>query len=78
MDHVAKNQRLKLGDRLNAISREFVNQQNAIIVKLRARSWDEVPKEVRDKAVANYKRALGTATAQAQGSAIVGARESYK
>lgn len=79
MDRVAKNQQLKLGDRLNAISNEFVAQQNAIIVKAHARSWQEVPEEIRKKAVANYQRALATAAAQAQGSAIIGRVEgSYK
>lgn len=80
MDRVARSQQLKLGDRVNEISREFIRQQATLIKQAGARSWSGVPQAVRDRAVANYQRALGTATAQAQGSAIVGARAtgSYK
>lgn len=78
MDRVARNQRLKLGERLNEISREFVRLQAAIKQRVGAREWMDVPAEVRKKALADYQRALGTATAQAQGSAVVGVRESYK
>lgn len=77
-DAIARNQRVKLGDRLNAISNQFLNLQHQVMAKYGVRSWDQVPPEVRNRAVADYKRALGTATAQAQGSAIVGQRESYK
>jgi hypothetical protein len=73
-DRIAKNQGLKLGARLNAISEQFIQTQNAVIVRLHARSWGEVPQAIRDKAVLDYKRALSTAAAQAQGSAFVGSR----
>ncbi len=75
---IAKNQQLKLGERINLLSAEFVNVQKQVMAKFGVREWASVPAEVRNKAVADYKRALATATAQAQGSALVGVRESYK
>lgn len=79
-DAIARNQRIKLGDRLNAISSRFVETQRQLIAAFRAGSWEGVPADVRKKAVADYKSAIARATAQAQGSALVGARAegSYK
>lgn len=78
-DQIAKNQRMKLGDRLNAISARFVQTQ-AELVKVFGRTWDDVPPDVRTRAVNEYKRAIATASSQAQGSALVGVRAvgSYK
>jgi hypothetical protein len=77
-DQIAKNQRVKLGDRINAISQRFVAAQQDIERKYGTTRWADVPADVRAKWLSDYKRALGTANSQAQGSAFVGVRESYK
>jgi hypothetical protein len=77
MDRVAKTQALKLGDRVNAISSRFVQTQAALQKTYGVTHWQDVPSDQRNKAVSDYKRALATATSQAQGSALVGVRESY-
>lgn len=78
-EQIAKRQSLKLGDRLNAISARFVETQRQLI-KVFGDSWDDVPADVRSKAVAEYKRAIATASSRAQGSALAGVRAvgSYK
>lgn len=76
MDRVARTQQAKLGDRLNAISNRFVETQRQLQLAFHGR----VPDDVNRKALADYKRALATANAQAQGSAFAGQRAegSYK
>jgi hypothetical protein len=71
MDHVAKSNTVKLGDKLNAISLRFVETQRQLIQAYRARSWDGVPQAVRDKALRDYKQAISTTSAQARGYANV-------
>ena len=80
MDKVARSRGIALGERANDISRKFTATQAAIMRAFNAGSWSQVPQDVRDKATNDYKRALGTLYAQAQGSALVGQRVegSYK
>lgn len=77
-DKIARTQRVKLGDRLNAISSRFVVTQRELEKHYGTTKWEGVPADVRARAVREYKAAIATATAQAQGSAIIGVRESYK
>lgn len=74
MDAIAKKRQVALGERLNAISREFVSLQRKVQLELGVRDWQDVPADVRNRAVGDYKRAIGTASAQGQGSAVVGVR----
>lgn len=77
---LAKSGKLALGEKLNALSRDFVTTQRALIRAYDVADWQHVPQQVRDEAVKSYKRALATASAQAQGSAYAGRRVegSYK
>ena len=79
-DQIAKNGRLKLGERINIISQRFILAQQEIEKKYGVARWDQVPSDVRSRWLTDYKRALGTANSQAQGSAFAGVREtgSYK
>lgn len=77
-DAIAKNQQVKLGEKVNAISNRFAQAQREIEAKYGGRSWEAVPQDVRSKWLAEYKRALSVANAQAQGTAFAGRRESYK
>lgn len=71
MDKVAGHYTLALGDKLNAISNRFVETQRQLIAAFRGRSWADVPADVREKALRDYKRAISTASAQGRGSANV-------
>lgn len=79
-DTIARNERLKLGDRLNAISLRFAETQRSIEQAFGTRTWSNVPADVRSKAVRDYKDAIATATSRAQGQAFAGTRAegSYK
>lgn len=79
-DTIARNQRVKLGDRLAAISNRFAQTQHQLEQAFGTDKWDGVPADVRSKAVRDYKAAIATATSQAQGSAFAGTRAegSYK
>jgi hypothetical protein len=79
-DTIARNQRLKLGDRLNAISVRFTQTQHQLEQAFGTTRWDGVPADVRAKAVRDYKSAIATATSRAQGQAFAGTRAegSYK
>lgn len=77
---LAKSGKLALGDKLNALSRDFVTTQRTLIRAYAVSDWQHVPQQVRDEAVKGYKAALATASSQAQGSAYAGVRAegSYK
>lgn len=79
-DRIARDQRLKLGDRLNAISLRFTETQRQLEAAFGTNKWDGVPADLRAKAVRDYKSAIATATSRAQGQAFAGARAegSYK
>lgn len=77
-DQIAKNGRVKLGDRINAISQRFALAQQEIERKYGTTRWDQVPADVRARWLSDYKRALSVANSQAQGTAFAGVRESYK
>jgi hypothetical protein len=79
-DAIAKNGRVKLGDRVNAISQRFVLAQQEIERKYGVGRWEQVPGDVRARWLSDYKRALSVANSQAQGTAFAGVREtgSYK
>lgn len=79
-DKIARNQQVKLGDRLNAISLRFTQTQAQLEKLYGVRSWAGVPAAQRNKALSDYKAAIATATSQAQGSAFAGTRAegSYK
>lgn len=80
MRHVADAGTVALGDRINAISNRFAETQRQLIKAYNGRSWNDVPAEVRDHALRDYKQALTTASAQGRGTANVTARAegSYK
>lgn len=71
MSHIAASGTVALGDRLNTISTRFVETQRQLIRAAGVRTWEQVPAAVRTKAVADYKRAISTASAQGRGSANV-------
>lgn len=79
-DRIARNQQVKLGDRVNAISLRFAETQRQLEQAFGTTRWDGVPADLRAKAVRDYKAAIATATSQAQGSAFAGTRAegSYK
>lgn len=79
-DQIAKSGRLELAAKLNRLSNDFVATQRTLLRAYGVADWQHVPQQVRDEAVKSYKRALATASAQAQGSAYVGRRAegSYK
>ncbi len=79
-DTIARNGRLKLGDRVNAISLRFAETQRQLEAAFGTSRWDGVPADVRSKAVRDYRAAIATATSQAGGSAFAGTRAegSYK
>ena len=79
-DKIARDQRIKLGDRLNAISLRFSQTQAQLEQAYGVKSWAGVPAAQRNKAVSDYKAAIATATSQAQGAAFAGTRAegSYK
>jgi hypothetical protein len=79
-DTIARNERVKLGDRLNAISLRFAETQRRLEEAFGTTKWDGVPADVRAKAVRDYKSAIATATSRAQGQAFAGNRAegSYK
>lgn len=79
-EHIARSGRLKLGEKINAISQRFVLAQQEIERKLGVKTWAAVPQEIRAKWVSDYKHAISVANSQAQGSAFAGVREtgSYK
>ena len=56
--------RVRTGDAINKLSLQFVENQKALMRVTRARTWDEVPKEARDRLVRDYKSAVATAAAQ--------------
>lgn len=59
MDRVGPAARLPtVGERINELSRNFVEAQGALMRKTGARSWHEVPQGPRDKLLADYKAAL--------------------
>lgn len=80
-DTIARNERVKLGDRLNAISLRFAETQRQLEAAFGTPGrWDGVPADLRAKAVRDYKNAIATATSRAQGQAFAGTRAegSYK
>lgn len=79
-EQIAKSGKRALGERINQLSYRFVETQNALIKQFRGTHWSDVPEQVRNKAVADYKKLLSIATSQAQGTAFVGRRAegSYK
>lgn len=79
-DRIARDQRVKLGDRLNTISTRFAETQRQLEAAFGTTRWDGVPADLRAKAVRDYKSAIATATSRAQGQAFAGARAegSYK
>lgn len=56
--------RVRTGDAINKLSRQFVENQRALERVTGARNWDEVPKEARDRLIRDYKSAVATAAAQ--------------
>lgn len=80
-DRIARNEAVKLGDRLNAISLRFTETQRQLEAAFGTPGrWDGVPADLRAKAVRDYKGAIATATSRAQGQAFAGIRAegSYK
>jgi hypothetical protein len=55
---LARNERLAAGERINQISREFVQHQQDVIRQLRVASWAQVPAELRTKLLNGYKAAI--------------------
>lgn len=56
--------RVRTGDAINKLSRQFVANQAALMRVTGARSWDGVPKEARDRLLRDYRSAVATAAAQ--------------
>jgi hypothetical protein len=80
-DRIARDQRVKLGDRVNTISLRFAETQRQLEAAFGTPGrWDGVPADLRAKAVRDYKSAIATATSRAQGQAFAGTRAegSYK
>lgn len=56
--------RVSTGNVIEKLSRQFVVNQAALVRATGARSWQEVPKEARDRLVRDYKSAIATASAR--------------
>lgn len=61
-----KNSRLALGDRINALSREFVKQQADMARAYGVAHFADVPAEARNRLLTGYKDALAALTASAR------------
>lgn len=55
---VARAERRLAGDRINQLSRDFVAAQQRTIQELGVRSWQDVPLDLRNKLLNDYKKAL--------------------
>jgi hypothetical protein len=55
------------GEKINSISRTFVDTQQKVMAQYRVRSWDAVPADVRNKLVSGYKSAISGVTAYRRG-----------
>lgn len=51
-----------VGERVNELSRNFVDAQRALMHKTGAQTWQQVPQGPRDKLLAEYKAALAEMT----------------
>lgn len=60
------NARLALGDRINALSREFVKQQEAMARAYGVAHFADVPAEARNRLLTGYKDALNALTKAAR------------
>jgi hypothetical protein len=58
-----RNARLTLGERVNALSREFVALQQQLAKEYGVDSFSQVPAEARNRALEGYKQAIAKATA---------------
>lgn len=58
MGEVAKRVDVALGDRANAISRQFVATQQQVIKQYGGSRWEDVPLDIRTKLVNGYKAAI--------------------
>lgn len=60
MGELAKRHDVQLGDRANAISRQFVATQQQVIKQYGGSRWEDVPLDIRTKLVNGYKAAIQT------------------